>query len=78
MISVLQGSTGGFRQPTTVTIEVDGHGSPPFKEVVNGIPHPGGSGRYVEEVAECAAELRGTLQTGDLAERKAFIRSFVK
>ena len=30
-----------------------------------------------EEVGECAADLRDLLETGSLAERKTFVRSFV-
>jgi site-specific DNA recombinase len=32
----------------------------------------------LEEVRECAVDLRNSLERGSLAERKAFIRSFVK
>ena len=32
----------------------------------------------LEEVRECAADLRNSLERGSLAERKAFIRGFVK
>jgi site-specific DNA recombinase len=32
----------------------------------------------IEEVAECADDLRNVLDTSSLTERKAFIRSFVE
>ena len=32
----------------------------------------------IEEVRECATDLRDSLERGSLAERKAFIRGFVK